>query len=181
MILVEKIWEGIRSEGLGSGLPMVHIKLGDGTSYTSAEDLVRDILVKTRCRWVCLLGRDTTQVGMGTLIKGITSVGMSSEIEVDGTIRDPGWLHTADRWIVDYTPKPSFNLGALRSQDSVRFIVRDIPSLIIADNSLKNLDLFPGTKYIKLLGSTQDLPRMFNIEALRVARKYDRTRVYKGD
>lgn len=179
MISVEKMWEGIREEGLGTGLPMVHLKLGYGEDYNLPEDLVREVMRKTRCKWACILGPDTTQIGMGTAIKGFSAVGIEVEVEVSGSVRDPGWLNSVQRWIIDYIPKPTFNLGALRAQDAVRFTVRDSGSLRMVEEGLKSLLVFPGTKYIKVLPGPEQ-SKIYSQEALRIAREYNRTRVYKA-
>ena len=87
MIFVEKMWEGIREEGVGSGLPMVFLKLGMGESYTYPEDLVREVMRSARCKWMCISGEETTQIGMGSAVKGFSAVGMYTEIEVPGISR----------------------------------------------------------------------------------------------
>ena len=180
MLSVEKMWEGIREEGIGSGLPMVHLKLGPGQDYTYPEDLVREVMTSSRCKWICVSGRETTQIGMGTAVKGFHAVGLGVEIEVSGSVKDPGWLNGVDRWIVDYVPVPTFNLAAMRSQDCIRFTIRDSSSLTILDKGLSDLAVFPGTKYVKILGSGPEQSKLYNQEVLRIARKYDRTRVYRG-
>lgn len=172
MIRVEKVWEGIRSEGLNYGLPTTFLKLGPGPDYNS-EDLVKEILMQTRCKWVCILGESTTQIGIGTLVKGLSTVGMYIEVEVGGSIKDPGWLHTVDRWLVDYVKEPTFNYGALRTQDMIRFVVEGRGDLNFAISGFEELKLFPGTKFIRLTDSELEN------EAFALVRKYDRSRLYE--
>ena len=172
MITVEKMSEGVRREGLSYGLPMVFLKLGPGDSYPSTDKLVREILMQAGCRWICLYGENTTQVGMGTVIKGLSSLGLYTEVEVDGSVRDPGWLHAVDRWVVDYRENALFNFNALRSVDAARFAVRDGKDLSLARKGFEELKLFPGTKYIRL--SNQNMED----EAFQLVRKYERARLY---
>lgn len=171
MIMVEKLWEGVRREGLNYGLPTLFIRFGSGPSF-QAEDLVREVLTITKCKWVCFLGEDTTQVGMGTLVKGLSSVGLSTEVEVGGEVKDPGWVHTVDRWVVDYAEDGSFNFGSLRSQDMVRFQLKSESDLRYVSEKLEELRMFPGTKVLKLV--TPDLLT----QVLVLARGIDRCRVY---
>ena len=170
MVTVEKISEGIRKEGLNYGLPMVFLKLGAGVPYLSVENLVRDMLMYTRCKWVCIFGEGTTQVGMGTLVKGLSSVGMYIEVECSALVRDPGWLHSVDRWIIDYVEEPLFNYAALRSQDMVRFTTHNVSDLDLIKRGFESLRLFPGTKYVKVVS---DIPGLFEF-----VRKYERSRIY---
>ena len=171
MVEVEKLWEGIRKEGLNYGLPTTFVRLGKGPEFNS-EELVREIIISTKCKWVCILGKGTTQVGMGTLVKGLSSVGMYVEVETSGEVRDPGWMHTVDRWVVDYTGEGSFNFGALRSQDMVRFVVKGEGDFNFAKEGFEELKLFPGTKYIKLLENKLKNP-VFDF-----VRKHERSRLY---
>lgn len=171
MILVNKITEGIRLEGVNYGLPMTFILLGDGFPYDSAEDLVREVLLKSRNRWVCLKGEGTTMVGMGAVMKGIAAIGIQIEVECSGSMKDPGYLHTVDRWIVDYVENNLFNYSALRPQDMVRFFVEDVGDLGEVEEGLERLKTFPGTKYIK--------SKKINPRILKLLQKYDRCRFYE--
>ena len=172
MISVEKVSEGIRGEGVNYGLPTVFLHMGLGNDYPSVESLVRDILVHTKCKWVCILGEGTTQVGMGTLVKGLSSVGMYVEIECSGIVRDPGWLHVPDRWVIDYVEDGVFNYAALRSNDMVRFMVEGEGDLNFVRTGFESLRLFPGTKYIKLLKEVKGV--------FELLRKYERARLYNA-
>ena len=175
MISVRKIWEGIRLEGLNYGLPMLFIKLGTGPTF-QPEDLVREVLTTTKCKWICVLGEETTRVGMGTLIKGLSSVNLSTEVEVSGDVKDPGWIHTVDRWVVDYVDNGSFNYGALRSQDMIRFEIEGMGDLSFVGEKLEELRMFPGTKLLRLSSvPTEELL----IQVLVLARGYDRCRIYQ--
>ena len=174
MITVEKISEGLRKEGLNYGMPMVFLKLGSGTPYSSVDELVREVLMKTRCKWVCLYGENTTQVGMGALVKGLSSLGLYTEVEVNGSVRDPGWLHAVDRWVVDYAENSLFNYNALRSSDMVRFIVEDRGDLSLVKKGFEELKLFPGTKYVKV--ETKEVLE----EVFQFVRRYERSRLYVG-
>ena len=171
MIEVRKIWEGIRQEGLNYGLPMLFIKLGTGPSF-QPEELVREVFTTTKCKWICLLGEDTTRVGMGTLVKGLSSLNLSSEVEVSGSVKDPGWIHTVDRWIVDFVEDGIFNYGALRSQDMIRFVLEEDGDLRFAEEKLEELRMFPGTKLLKLKTLT------LLEKSLILARIHDRCRIY---
>ena len=185
MVEVNKIWEGVRLEGLNYGLPTTFILLGSGREYNS-EDLVREVLMHTKCKWVCIFGEGATQVGMGTLVKGLSSVGMYIEVELGGEVRDPGWLHTVDRWVIDYVEEGAFNYGALRGQDMVRFIVRGEGDFNLAKRGFEALKLFPGTRYIRI-GAKDVIPKSrgkvltglsLYKEALAFVRGYDRARLY---
>ena len=175
MILVEKIYESIRQEGLNYGLPMTFVTLGPGPSYTP-DDLVRDVITTTRCAWTCILGDGTTQVGMGSLVRGLVAVNLKVELETRADVRDPGWLSAVDRWVVDYCEDAMFNLGALRSNDMIRFAVSNEEDLEIAKQAFPRLKLFGGTRYVvvpaSLLGT-----HVFN-GVYSLVRAFDRARIY---
>lgn len=171
MVQVEKIWEGVRGEGLNYGLPTVFIKLGLGQEFASTMELVREVMLKCQSKWACILGEGTTQVGMGTLIKGLSAIGTYVEVECDGGVRDPGWAHSVDRWVVDYSTEPLFNYSVLRSADMIRFIIRNEKDLAAAKLGFDQLRVFAGTKYFLL--TEGDVPG-----ALEFIRKYDRSRIY---
>jgi len=173
MISVEKFTEDVREEGLNYGLPTLFIVLGFGNEF-QPEELVRQILLLSKCRWVCFLGEGTTQVGMGTLIKGLSTVGLQVEVEVDGSVKDPGWLHTVDRWVVDYIEDGLFNYGALRSQDMIRFTLAGNGDLSFIKTKLEDLKMFPGTRVLKVVSDKKLIT-----EALVIARGYERCRIYK--
>jgi hypothetical protein len=172
LILVEKIFEGVRQEGVNYGLPMVFIKLGYGSEYPTGEGLVREIVTKCKCKWVCIFGDNTTQVGMGTVIKGLASVSMNIEVECPGSIRDPGWFASVDRWLIDYAEEPLFNTGILRTFDMVRFIVNGEGDLNQLQQGFKSLKAFPGNKIV-IIKNKSIAPAVFAF-----ARDYDRVRLY---
>lgn len=176
MISVEKIYEGVRDEGVNYGLPMTFLKLGEGTPYPSVDELVKELVVHTRCKWVCIVGKDTTQVGMGSLIKGLASMGIYLEVECPGDTRDPGWLHSVDRWIVDFVPDFSFNIAALRSADMVRFSVKTKSDLSTVRDGFEQLRTFPGTRYVRMDRMTAE--ELYS-SVFEITRKYERGRMYR--
>ena len=97
---------------------------------------------------------------------------MYIEVETGGEVRDPGWLHTVDRWIVNYVKDGTFNYNALRSQDMMKFVVKGEGDLNFAKEGFEDLKLFSGTKYILL--SDKKLKN----EAFSLVRRYDRSRLY---
>ena len=172
MIIVNKIWEGVRQEGLNYGLPTTFLELGDGVPYSTTEELVKTLMTNTKCKWICIRGESTTQVGMGTLVRGLAAVGLYVEIECKGDIKDPGWLNAVDRWVVDYMDTPHFNMGALRSKDMIRYTVNtkeELPKVEVAFAQHKG---FTGTKYIKS-GDKELIKACFEF-----VRKWERGRLY---
>lgn len=179
MISVEKIYEGVRLEGVNYGLPMTFVKLGEGNDYSSGDDLLKDIVMFTKCNWVCLLGKDTTQVGMGNIVKALASMDLSIEVEQDGRTRTPGWMHSVERWLVDYIEGGPFNYFALRTQDMVRFVIGHQGDLLELTTVFEDLKMCPATKCLVVLrqpkpGKNKELYQ----KAFELSRKYDRTRVY---
>jgi len=177
VVEVSKIWEGIRLEGLNYGLPSTFLQLGIGPNYSS-EELVRDVLMQTKCKWLVILGENTTQVGMGSLVKGLSSIGMYIELEVDGRTRDPGWMHSVERWVVDYVKGGAFNYGALRSQDMVRFTAREEKDLPVVEEAFELLKFFTGTKVLRI---PKPLASKLWGNAFALVRKYERSRLYTVD
>ena len=180
MIYIEKIQEVVRQEGLNYGLSVVLLKLGYvGKEYPAAEDLVRDVMTNTKSKWVCVVGENTTQVGLGTLMKGLNAVGYYTEVECSGLTRDPGWLHLVDRWVIDYVESPVFNMGALRGSDMVRFTVKDRGDLTFVKEGFEQLRLFTGTRYIKLIQEEgKRVPADLQRDILELLKYHDRARVY---
>lgn len=179
MISVKKIYQGVRTEGVNYGLPMTFVQLGEGNAYDSVDDLLKDIVMFTKCNWVCVLGEDTTQVGMGALVKALYSMGLTIEIVHDGTTRTPGWLHSVERWMVDYAKDNPFNYFALRTQDMVRFTVQQLEDLDDLPKVFEDLKLCPGTKVIRVMQKPKpkETKELYQ-KAFELARKYERTRVY---
>jgi len=168
-ILVKKIWEGVRLEGLNYGLPEAFLELGEGIEYSSSMELLREFL-KVESRWVCIRGTGSTQVGFGSLVKGFGTINLNVELECDGSVRNPGWLNSVDRWVVDFSEEPLFDYYALRTADMLRFTIRNEKDLETAKRVFGSLKLFPGTKYLKMLAPVPG--------AEELVRKYDRTRIY---
>lgn len=175
MISVERIFEGVRQEGLNYGLAMTFIRLGPGPGYTP-DDLVREVLMNTRCSWACVQGEGTTQIGMGSFIKGLGAVNIRTEVETSSDVRDPGWLGSVDRWVVDYSEDSLFNLGALRSNDMVRFFVGNELDLDVAREGFTKLKLFGGTRY--LLVPPELLSGQFFSDIYSLLRAHDKSRLY---
>ena len=175
MITVKKITENIKAEGMNTGLPTTFIELGDGSDYDKVEALVLLLLKTTKCPWVCIFGEETVRVGIGALVKGLQAIGRQVEIECLSQYRDPGWIHSVDRWTVDYLERGVFNYGALRGQDMVRFGLTTEEDLVNIEKGLEKLKLFLGTKYIKM---SKGLSPALKTEAFNLVRKHDKTRVY---
>lgn len=175
MLSIQKISQGIRLEGLGCGLPMTFIQLGPGDSYSKVDDLTGAIYSFSKTKWVCIYGGDTTQVGMGSLVKGLSSLNVLVELECQGEHRSPGWAHQADRWVVDYVDDGLFNYFGLRTQDSIRFTATMPGELDWIQKGFDYLKLFPGLKYIRLIGSRVET---LADPVFELVRKYERTRVY---
>ena len=175
MIVVEKISEGIRKEGVNYGLPMVFVQLGEGIPYNSAGDLAKEILLKTKCQWICILGINATQIGMGTFFKCLSAVGFETEVECSGLVRDPAYLHSVTRWVVDYVPDALFKYTALRPSDMVRFTISGEGDLDLARMGFEQLRTCSCSKYINLNKVSASMER----SVFELARKYERTRIYK--
>lgn len=179
MLAVSKMWEGVRQEGLNYGLPMLFMRVGSGPTF-EPEELVKKVVTSASCKWVCILGDETTKIGMGTLVKGLSSVGLSTEVEVGGEIKDPGWIHTVDRWCVDFIENGSFNYAALRGQDMIRFQVRSESDIRFVSERLEEQRMFPGTKVLRLhmAEDNPDWDPSLLTRILQLAGKYDRCRLY---
>jgi len=150
MVSIEKIREGLREEGLNSGLPVTFIVVGFGDDYPRVQDLVEEIWKITNCNNICIVGRDTTQVGMGSLVKGLSALGLKVELECPGYNLTPGWFSTVSNWVIEYGKTSNFNYSCLRNRDMVRFTVRDKKDLSLVEFGLEQLKLCPATKYIKV-------------------------------
>lgn len=174
MLTVAKIWEGIRDEGVNCGRPTCFIELGAGTPYVP-EELAREMVSKTRCRCICIKGENTTQVGMGALVKALIGIGHEVEVESDGTVVTPGWAHQVSRWLVDYAEDTSFSYGALRGQDAVRFRVNTTEDLELLDRGLNTLRVFQGTKEVLL---KPDVKTQLKMEVFERLKKLEKGRIY---
>jgi hypothetical protein len=178
-ISVAEIHQDVRKEGLGCGVPMTFIKLGPGTDYDKSTDLLEQVFLKLKSKWLCIYGPDTLQAGMGALLKGLRSLDAMTELECKGSELTPGWLHSVDRWIVDYEQDNQFNFLALRSTDMVRFYFRAIGDTGFIDKGLKVLDtpkqLFAGTKCILV---SPKVFKQFKDVILDLANSSQRTRIF---
>lgn len=169
MIEVEEMFEGIRGVGLNYGLPMFTVVLGKGEPYSS-EQLMSKIVLETKCKWICIEAQ-SLDLGLGTLAKSLSQAKLLLEFECSGTERTPSWIHFTDRWMVEYVADGAFNYLSLRNTDMILFRIESIQDLEVAGVFFETLGLFPGTKCL-------DVPYSLFHEALELARKYDRTRVY---
>ena len=176
MLAIEKMWESTRFEGLGTGLPMTFVKLGPGVPYEGSDTLVREVYFTTKCKWICFLGEDTLKVGMGSVAKGLHSVDLYTEVEVSGALKEPGWIHAIDHWIVDYVKGGYFNYFGLRNQDAVRF---DVPGMSPEEvkEAMEELSMFPIVKYIRITPEAAKDKKLV-AEYREVVRGYDRSRLY---
>lgn len=172
MISVEKISLGFRDIGLNYGFPMTFVKLGLGSEMTG-DELLDEIVKFPGSSWVCFCGQDTIQLGMGTLVKNLLKLGFNTEIEYNGKDNEPKWVHTADRWLVDYIEDGPFNYFALRPQDMVLIDIRKT-SLGELERYFENLKAFTGTKCL-FLGSEKDKEHP---DFQSLVRKQVRCRIY---
>lgn len=175
MIQIEKIWKGVREEGVNFGLPMTFVKPGLGAEYEHNSDLTKFLLETSRKGWICFLGEETTQVGMGQIIADLGVLQFYLEVECNGQVRDPGWFKKVERWVVDYSSEPLFDYGKLRSADMARFTVTNERDLALVQIGFDSLKMFPGTKYIKVVGP---ISGELNKRIVDFASRYDRTRIY---
>jgi len=173
MISIEKIYHDIRAEGFNAGTPMTFVKVGFGSDYEKAEDLVSDIMKLVMSnRWVCVVAEEAT--GLGTLIKDLRTCQLRTEVCCSGTFKDPGWLHSADRWCIDHVEGGTFNYLALRGNDMLRFTINGLEDLPALSEYLKDFFLLTGLKIIKLTSSSKELRR----QAIQIAGKFDKVRIY---
>lgn len=150
VVEVSKIWKGLRKEGMNYGLPTTFVQPGPGAEYESTMDLVKELMTIAGTGWICLVGDYSTQVGMGTVVDGLTRLGFYIEVECSAGFKDPGWFKKADRWTVDYVSEAVYDYGKLRNVDQVRFLVNNERDLAQAKIGFESLKFFPGTKYLKL-------------------------------
>jgi len=173
MIPIVSIKTGLRQEGMNYGVPVVFVTLG-GVDRLEVEDILREVLSKSVKRgWVCITGEefDSLSFGIGTLVKGLSQLQRYVEVETDGLHRDPSWTHTADRWVVDYQEKSSYNLGALRASDTIRLKVDSTMSTSMVEEILETTSKINCVKYLKVTKGTQK-------EWHSLISKFERVRVY---
>jgi len=176
MIKVERIYEGIRQEGLGAGLPMAFVQLGEGREYEKVEYLVKEVMFTAQCKWICFLGEEGLPIGMGSLSRALHTIGLYQELVCPGTEKNPSWLHAIDRWVVDYVPDGLFDYFSLRNHDTIRFRGNTKEDLEIASEAFEYLKLFPGWKYFTVSRGRRD---ELHYERMDLSKKYDRVRIYE--
>jgi organic radical activating enzyme len=155
MIAIEKITKIVREEGFNAGLPMTSLRVGLGDTYDKVEDLIGEIIKFTGAnKWILISGDDPLQTGMGSFIKGLRSCGLKTELRCEGSLADPGWMNSVDRWCVEYVDEPLFNYNALRSQDMVTFTVVNLEQLEVVKRGFEVLHIFQGLKYIRVINHT---------------------------
>jgi len=154
MLSVYRMYEGIRHEGINYGRPELFVVLGTGSDYPSVDTLAEDIFRFTRHQWICILGDDTARIGMGSLVKILSKLGLYIELEADGKSATPGWFISADRWVVDYTEDSPFNYFTLRPQDMIRF--KYLGSTEDISRGLKVVEASLGMKYLKVPTVSKD-------------------------
>ncbi len=170
MLSVVSIKRGLRQEGPNIGIPTIFVTLGGYADKIPTEDIVETILMMSvKNTWVTIRGQDedVLSMGIGVLVKGLSSLKRFIEVETNGLLRTPSWTHTVDRWVVDWCVDGAFNLGALRATDALKFT-----------GPLEELDAFlevskgyPTIKYLVAPHQEQD-------RVLDIASKYERVRVY---
>lgn len=180
-ISVEKFYEATRLEGLNCGLPCTFVKFGPGEQFSKVEDFVGKVVRLARFRWVVLLGEGTTQQGMGTAVRGLWQCNLSSEFEVSGLRKDPSWLHSVNKWTVDYVEDPVFNYGSLRSGDMIRFHVKDFKDLERLAEGLDSVAKMAAAPYVRFepaeklqQSEVNELAR----ECMGIIGSYDRARLF---
>ena len=190
MLSVSKVYEGIRLEGLNCGLPMLFVLMGNGRDFSKTEDLVKEIYftsISKKGGWVCILGEETVRVGIGSLIKDLSKLGLNIEVEVDGNFSSPGWMHTVDRWVVDYREGSLFNYFALRPQDMIRFSLSSGEDVSRIVSGFEEIKLSQAVKYILIKSKLSKLIHSsvseLHSSVFELVKGYDKSRVYfiKGE
>ena len=186
MIEVERIYDDVRTEGLYCGTPMTFLKLGLGSEYTGCKQLLEEVVLLGRRRWVCLIGEDTTRAGIGRFFEGLRSFGFSSEVVIASSRKEPGWRTKTTSIIVDFNGKMVYDLTTLRAGDAIRFTMTDHDDL---KNIRPVLDKFEADAFWKFLyvdptvEKGQKRPLVLKhliMETAEVANKYEKARVFWG-
>lgn len=179
---VESFYETTRQEGVNCGLPMTFMRMGLGQYFPKVEDLVGTILSLANCNWVAIVGEDTTRAGMGSVTRGLWQCGFSTEVEVSGERKDPSWLNSVTKWVVDYTDNNVFNFGALRSNDQVRFVVSTPEDFELVKIGFEELQKLPSIKYIRYKPDTSKMTKgevnQLAVQCIDFLKKYDRARMF---
>ena len=180
-ISVEKFYEAVRLEGLNCGLPCTFVKFGPGEQFGKVEDFVGKVVRLARFKWVVLLGEGTTQQGMGTAVRGLWQCNLSSEFEVSGLRKDPSWLHSVNKWTVDYVEDPVFNYGSLRSGDMIRFKVSNFDDLDSLKEGMQFVSKMAAAPYVRFEPVDKLQQKEVNEltrECMSIVGNYDRARLF---
>lgn len=178
MIDVEKVFQDIRTEGTNQGVITTFVRLGEGRSYNSGEDLLTEMYPKIKTQWVCFSGFDVLRIGMGTLVQGLKELKFNVEIICAGSSRDPGWFNTVDLWEVDYNPVSTFAYSRLRAKDSLRFKVPDVldPDLLLKIS--ESIGICAAMRMVSVhpemqLNDSRILDNFRKVERLRICRRQE--------
>jgi hypothetical protein len=171
MYNVASIRQAIRPPGLGMGLLTLEVDMSGGRDY-ALEILIQKLLNESVSEWVTFIGENTTAVGMGQLVHGLSHCGLKVEIEPAEDVKDPGWVHTVDRWVITYRINSPFNHFILRAHDALKFEVREVEDLEITRQGLEKLRLSPSAKYIYLLNK-----RLYK-DAVEVVKEFPKLRLF---
>jgi len=184
MIEVEKIYDDIRTEGLYCGTPMTFVKLGLGTEYPSCRQLLENVVLLGRRRWVCLIGENTTRAGIGRFFEGLKSFGFSSEVVITGNRKEPGWRNKTTSIIVELGEELRYDLTTLRMGDAIRISLHTVDDVKNIQSVLDRFEEDPFWKFLfidPVLGKGEKrnlvLKRMI-MEAAEAANKCEKARVF---
>lgn len=182
MIVVERIYEDIRNEGLCYGLPMTFVQLGTrGTDYDRVDELLKDIVDLSRFPWVCITGPGTIGLGLGSLVKALTSsFGLSIELEVTERVDNLRWISSVTRLTLDYNPDWVTTYNSLTVTDQVRFTLKSLQDVPVIEEGLQSLKDKEFSKYIlipELFAEVEEVT--LYKEALRLASQFDKVRLYR--
>lgn len=179
MLSINKMYETLRNEGIGYGLPVTVVETGGSREYHSARDFVADIIQLTKFRWIVLKGPEVTTPGMGEVVRGLWSCSLNTEIEITGEKKDPGWFNSVTRWIVDYSEDPVFNYSILRATDLVRFTSYIDSDMSKLEKLLEQFGKIQAVRCVNLIKRKSDKDfELGYTEHLNLIGKFDRARMY---
>ncbi len=187
MIEVKRIYDDVRTEGLYCGTPMTFVELGLGTEYQGCRQLLEQVVVLGRRRWVCLLGEDTTRAGIGRFFEGLRSFGFSSEAIIASTRKEPSWRTKTTSIVVSYAGKMVYDLTTLRSGDAIQFPITAPSDLKRMGPALDRLEKDPFWKFLYIdpkqkKGEDPERARLelkkMIMDAAEIANKYEKARVF---
>jgi len=176
LLEVEKIRRVVRQEGPNVGVPMTQVLLGTGSEYAQPQDLLEEVYHVAQTAWVLISGEAPTQVGIGSLTKGLHQLSLKTEVEMSGRRKDPGWFNQVRRWVVDYVVDATFNYKVLRTQDSIRHIVTTHEDVEVALEGFNYWDSQTSASQYVLLTRLDDKDlyrKCFNLVS-----KFDRARLF---